>query len=174
MKTISTIRLAVAASLAACLSAHAQTSAQTPEAAGRERLAGAVRNGEVAFGDLGLAPREQMPWRYARPAAVGGASREQVRAALEDAQRSGDLFATGDSSLKLNELHPSAYPARTQAAGKTRAQVVEELSKARRTGELIVGGELGAKLNELHPLQYLQVWPAKIASAPRDAASAAN
>lgn len=47
-------------------------------------------------------------------------TREQVRAELEQAQRSGDIVAYGDRGLKLNELHPEKYPTKPASQGKTR------------------------------------------------------
>ena len=49
-------------------------------------------------------------------------SREQVKAELKEAIRTGDVLAGGDSGLKLNELYPQRYP-RVVAETKTRAEV---------------------------------------------------
>lgn len=88
-------------------------------------------------------------------------TREQVRAELAEAQRTGDIVAHGDSGKKLNELYPSRYPAPATVPGYTRAQVLAELAEAQRTGDVPAHGDSGKKLNELYPSQY----PAKQASA---------
>lgn len=81
-------------------------------------------------------------------------TRDQVRAELIEAQRTGDIFAHGESGKKLNELYPSRYPAPAVVQGKTRAQVLAELAEAQRTGDIIANGESGKKLNELYPSRY--------------------
>lgn len=77
-------------------------------------------------------------------------TREQVRAELDAASRSGDLMAAGDLGLKENELNPGRYPAVAQEPGKTRAQVREELAQALGSGDYQVG-ESGLTQQELHP-----------------------
>ncbi len=42
-----------------------------------------------------------------------GKTREQVKAELAEALRTGDIVAGGDSGMKLNELFPNRYPAKT-------------------------------------------------------------
>ena len=66
--------------------------------------------------------------------AAGPKTRDQVRAELVEAQRTGDIVH-GDSGQKLNELFPSRYPAKAATQGLTRAQVQATLAEARRTGE---------------------------------------
>ena len=80
-----------------------------------------------------------------------GVTREQVRAELAAAVRSGDIMAGGDSGLKLNELYPSDYPAKQVQASVTRQQVQAELATALRSGDYMVGGQIDDKCNELHP-----------------------
>lgn len=41
-------------------------------------------------------------------------TREQVKAELEEAIRTGDILAPGKSGRKLNELYPSRYPAKSE------------------------------------------------------------
>lgn len=53
-------------------------------------------------------------------------SRDQVKAELNDAIRSGDIVTGGESPRKLNELQPQWYPTQPKAAGKTREQVRAE------------------------------------------------
>jgi len=62
-------------------------------------------------------------------------TRDQVRAELAEARRTGDIVSTVDSSKKLNELYPDQYPAKAVVQGKTRAQVLAELAEAKRNGE---------------------------------------
>jgi hypothetical protein len=62
-------------------------------------------------------------------------TREQVRAELIEAQRTGDILAQGNSGKKLNELYPSRYPATAVAQSSTRAEVLAELAQAKRSGE---------------------------------------
>jgi hypothetical protein len=80
-------------------------------------------------------------------------TREQVKADLAEAIRTGDMLA-GESGLKLNEINPGRYPARPVLAGKTREQVQAELAEAIRTGDMLAGGESGLKLNEINPDRY--------------------
>ena len=87
-----------------------------------------------------------------------GKTREQVRAELAEAQRTGDIVVSYGSGqvAKLNELTPSFYPTKASAPGKTRAEVLAELANAQRTGDLVVSYGSGqvAKLNELFPSFY--------------------
>ena len=86
--------------------------------------------------------------------ALAEVTREQVRAELAEAVRSGDILANGESSLKLNELYPSRYPAKQMQAGLTREQVRAELAEAVRSGNILAQGESSLKLNELYPNRY--------------------
>jgi ribosomal protein L30E len=81
-------------------------------------------------------------------------TREQVRAELAEAIRSGDMPVGGESDLKLNQLYPGRYPAKAAAVGKTREQVRAELAEAIRRGDMVAGGESGLKLNEIDPGRY--------------------
>jgi len=86
-----------------------------------------------------------------------GVTREQVKAELAAAVRTGDIMAGGESGLKLNELYPNRYPAKQVQSSVTREQVKAELAAAVRTGDIMASGETGGKLNELYP----SVYPAK-------------
>jgi hypothetical protein len=86
--------------------------------------------------------------------AQAGKTRDEVRAELAQAMRTGNVMANGESGLTLRELFPQRYPATATAPGLTRAQVTGELEEARRTGDLIAGGESGLRLNELNPQAY--------------------
>ena len=90
-----------------------------------------------------------------------GKTREQVKAELAEAIRTGDIIGNAETGQKLNEINPSAYPAKPAVAGKTREQVKAELAEAIRTGDIIGNAETGQKLNELYPHRY----PAKPAVA---------
>ena len=85
------------------------------------------------------------------PPSFAGVTREQVKAELAAAVRSGDIMADGETGLKLNELYPDRYPAKPVLAGLTREQVKAELATALRTGDYEVNGEIGGKCNEYHP-----------------------
>jgi hypothetical protein len=89
--------------------------------------------------------------------ADGGLTREQVKADLAEARRSGSLNTGGEIGLPLNELYPrlypNAFPARAAGPLKSRAQVQAELAEARRTGDIVVG-ESGLRLNEISPGRY--------------------
>jgi hypothetical protein len=78
-------------------------------------------------------------------------TREQVKAELLDAIRTGDVLSNGESGLKLNELYPQRYPHAPAAIGATRAQVKAELAEAIRTGDMVASGESGLRLNEEFP-----------------------
>jgi hypothetical protein len=82
-----------------------------------------------------------------------GLSRNELKAELAEATRTGDVFG-GELSSKLNELFPHRYPVVPRmAAEKTRAQVKAELAEAVRIGDSL-GGESSAKSNELRPDLY--------------------
>ena len=83
-----------------------------------------------------------------------GTTREQVRAELREAVRTGDVIAPGDRGLKLNELYPQRYGKPVVASATTRADVQGELAAARRFGELIPAGEGGRSFSERFPQRY--------------------
>ena len=72
-------------------------------------------------------------------------TREQVRAELLEAQRTGDIIEYGNSGRKLNELYPSQYPAKAVTQGNTREQVQAELAEAKRSGEFVIGHNQGGR-----------------------------
>ncbi len=84
-------------------------------------------------------------------------TREQVKAELAEAIRTGDILA-GGTSRKLKDLYPDLYPSAPKAAGKTREQVKDELAEAIHTGDIIVG-ESSRKLNEIRPDLYPSAAP---------------
>ncbi|WP_051603005.1 DUF4148 domain-containing protein [Simplicispira psychrophila] len=81
-------------------------------------------------------------------------TRAQVRAELQQAQRTGHVLAPGESGLTRNQLFPSQYPQQTSGAENTRAQVKADLQQARRSGDLLAPGESGLQLNALYPQRY--------------------
>ena len=60
-------------------------------------------------------------------------TREQVKAELAEAIRTGDI-SYGESGQKLNELFPHQYPAKPVVQANTREQVKAELAEAARSG----------------------------------------
>jgi hypothetical protein len=95
-------------------------------------------------------------------------TRDQVRAELAEALRTGSILANGESGLTLRELYPQRYPA-TAGPGISRAQVLKELQEARRTGDLLAAGDSGLLLNQLYPQRYANVAP--VTSSPVQATS---
>jgi hypothetical protein len=81
-------------------------------------------------------------------------TREQVKAELAQAIRTGNMPASGDSGLLLNELYPQRYATPAAQAGLTREQVKAELVQAIRTGNMVAAGEGGLKLHEEFPQRY--------------------
>lgn len=81
-------------------------------------------------------------------------TREQVRAELREAIRSGDVFAGGDSGLKLNELYPERYPRAAPVATRTRLEVQAELAEAIRSGAMVAAGEGETTLRDEFPGRY--------------------
>jgi hypothetical protein len=83
-----------------------------------------------------------------------GKTREQVKAELAEAIRTGNILANDESGRKLNEVFPSRYEVQQATGTKTREQVKAELAEALRTGEILASGDSGKKLNELFPSSY--------------------
>jgi hypothetical protein len=81
-------------------------------------------------------------------------TREQVKAELKEAVRTGDVYAGGDSGLRLNELYPQRYPRIVPESAKTRAEVQAELAAAMREGTIVPAGEGGMSLRNLFPQRY--------------------
>ncbi|MBC8055527.1 MAG: DUF4148 domain-containing protein [Rhizobiales bacterium] len=93
-------------------------------------------------------------------AAAGGAlsqaalTREQIKAELAEAIRTGDIVGNGETGQKFNEMNPGRYPAKQAAKGRTRVQLRAELAEAHRAGDIIGNGETGQRLNEMYPDRY--------------------
>ncbi|MCV2368130.1 DUF4148 domain-containing protein [Roseateles oligotrophus] len=81
-------------------------------------------------------------------------TREQVRAELAEAIRTGDIVGNGLTGQKLNELYPNRYPKQPIAQAKTREQVRAELDDAIRSGDVVGNGVSGQKLKEQFPDRY--------------------
>jgi predicted RNase H-like HicB family nuclease len=82
-----------------------------------------------------------------------GKTREQVRAELAQAIRSGDMIADGATGQRFNEIAPHLY-AKPVAVAKSRAEVKAELAEAIRNGDLVADGETGQRYNQVAPAQY--------------------
>jgi Domain of unknown function (DUF4148) len=89
--------------------------------------------------------------------ANGVKTRDEVKAELFEAIRTGNILSHGETSLKLNELFPGRYPAKPAAIGKSRDEVNAELSEARKNGDLIAAGESGLPDNQINPSRYAAV-----------------
>ena len=88
--------------------------------------------------------------------AFAGVTREQVKAELVEAIRTGDMLAPGNRGLRLNEVYPSRYPAKQVQASLTREQVKAELAHAIRAGNFMISDN-GQKCNEAHPSMHPSV-----------------
>jgi Skp family chaperone for outer membrane proteins len=82
-----------------------------------------------------------------------GKTRDQVKAELLEAVRTGDIVGSDHSALKLNQLYPQHYPAVAAEATKSRTEIKAELAEAVRTGDLVTGEDLH-KQNERRPDLY--------------------
>lgn len=85
-----------------------------------------------------------------------GITRQQVKAELAEAIRTGNILAPGDSGYKLNELYPDKYPAALKLDQTTRIQVKAELAEAVRTGAISSSQDdmSNSKRNEVRPDLY--------------------
>ncbi|MDP2418301.1 MAG: DUF4148 domain-containing protein [Hydrogenophaga sp.] len=87
-------------------------------------------------------------------AADGPKTREQVKAELAEAVRTGNMPAPDESGLLLNQVYPERYASPIHQAGKSRAEVRAELDEAIRTGNMVAHGETGERLKDLNPGAY--------------------
>jgi len=71
--------------------------------------------------------RELFPHRYPTLATAMGKTREQVRAELAEAVRTGDILADGDQGLTLRELYPHRYATVAAKAGTVREQELSSI-----------------------------------------------
>ncbi len=81
-------------------------------------------------------------------------TREQAKAELAQAIRTGDIMGNGETNQKANEMNPSMYPSKPTVQGYTREQGQAEMTEAIRTGNILASGESGLKLNQLNPSRY--------------------
>ena len=96
-------------------------------------------------------------------AADGGLTREQVKAELAAAQRTGNVFANSETGLLAKDMFPSQYPAAYSTAEVSRDQVKAELAAAQRSGNVIANGESGQTVAELSPARF----PAAVSAKTR-------
>ncbi|MGB4059546.1 MAG: DUF4148 domain-containing protein [Burkholderiaceae bacterium] len=160
----------IALTLAAFTAGHAFAADDAAVGKTREQvkaeLAEAIRTGDIVGNDeSGRKLNELFPQNYTARATAGttrvqagaapvGKTREQVKAELADAIRTGNIQANDESGRKLNEVFPSRYEVQQATGTKTREQVKAELAEALRTGEILASGDSGKKLNELFPSSY--------------------
>ncbi len=171
----------IALAVAALVTGHAQAAdiGKTREQV-RAELAQAQRAGDIiANTDAGSSEyvsgkgqklSAAFPESYPQTT-TGSKTREQVRAELAAAQRTGNIVAnrdvgsseyvSGKGSL-LSTAFPESY-VQANTGGKTREQVRAELAEAQRTGDIIANRDMGSsefvsgagsKLNELFPSNY--------------------
>lgn len=81
-------------------------------------------------------------------------TRDQVKAELAQALRTGDILLNGEIGQKANQIYSAQYAAQPVAQGKTREQVKAELAEAIRTGDILVNGEVGQKANQTYTGRY--------------------
>ncbi|WP_138514426.1 DUF4148 domain-containing protein [Rhodoferax bucti] len=168
----------IALAVAALVTGHAQAAdniGKTREQV-RAELAEAQRTGDIAapkdagdeFGATnGRKMNEIYPAAYPAKPVVAGKTREQVRAELAEAQRTGDIVAPKDAGdefgaangRKMNEIYPAAYPAKPVVAGKTREQVRAELAEAQRTGDIVASKDAGDEFNSANGRKLNQLYP---------------
>lgn len=129
--------------------------------------------GTLALSAATLAPVAQAGELDPGPVVHSIATREQVRAEWEAAQRSGDFVVNAETGLTAREADPVHYAPQPHIATKTRKEVRAETLQAIRSGD-IVDPESGRKLNELYPQRYKHAQPtqAKGQVAAIDALSA--
>ncbi|MEY5029830.1 MAG: hypothetical protein RLZ63_2145 [Pseudomonadota bacterium] len=94
------------------------------------------------------------PTRYPSAPGTPGKTREQVKAELEEAKRTGDVMCANESNLKEREVNPGRYPAKPSGPTKSRAQVKAELEEAKRLGNIPADGETGMTMREKYPNRY--------------------
>ena len=69
-------------------------------------------------------------------------TREQVKAELAEAIRTGNMIGDGTTGQSLRELNPQRYPSAAARSDLSREQVQAELKQARLAGEVSTGGDL--------------------------------
>jgi Domain of unknown function (DUF4148) len=81
-------------------------------------------------------------------------TREQVKAELAQAIRTGDIVGDPVTLSKLNEMYPDRYPAKQAQANPPRVDAKAELAQAIRTGDIVGDPVTLSKLNEMYPDRY--------------------
>lgn len=103
-------------------------------------LAEARANGDlIANGESGARYNQLYPEQYAASrtgadvaeTVAQGKTREEVKAELAEAIRTGDMLADGESGMRYNQLYPNRYPQPTLAQGKSREEVRADLVNSR-------------------------------------------
>ena len=87
-------------------------------------------------------------------AADGGLTREQVKAELAAAQRTGNVIANSETGALAKDVFPNLYPVAYSTADVSRDQVKAELAAAQRAGNVIANGESGQTVAELNPARF--------------------
>jgi hypothetical protein len=111
--------------------------------------------GALALGAATLAPLAQAGELDAGPVAHSTASRDQVRAEWQAAQRSGDFVVNAETGQTARQADPAHYAAAPAVITKSRREVRSETLQAIRAGDML-DAETGRKLNELNPRRYSQ------------------
>jgi len=83
-----------------------------------------------------------------------GKTREQVRAELMEAVRTGNIPCGGETGQLMREMYPSRYPQPPAVESKTREQVKEELAEAIRTGNIQCNNDSGMLERQVNPSRY--------------------
>jgi hypothetical protein len=87
-------------------------------------------------------------------AADSGLTRDQVKAELAAAQRTGNVIVNSESGALAKDVFPSLYPVAYATEGLSRDQVKAELAAAQQAGNVIVNGETGQTVAELLPARF--------------------
>ena len=96
----------------------------------------ALAGDRIEVRSAGTQPKNEVnPSAYPPKVVAPCKTREQVRAELAEARRTGNMMANDESGCLLNEINPSAYPPKPVVPCKTREQVRAELDEAKRTGK---------------------------------------
>ena len=89
--------------------------------------------------------------------ATSSKSREQVKAELAEAIRTGDIVVISRRGLKANQVAPHLYPAPAAEPVKSREAINAELNEAITSGDVVVSSRKGLKANQIRP----DLYPAK-------------
>ncbi len=81
-------------------------------------------------------------------------SRDEVKAELNRALRSGEIMPAGDADMLLREMTPSRYPAQATVPARSRDEVRAEVQAAARQGALMAAGEVDQSQRDMRPDLY--------------------